>query len=131
MIIQDDEKTERNEFSFDGPAAGSTYQNGVFCYEFRLPIPISTEMDKKLKLGLELGGMSDEDRRAMRQERGGMRGEGGRPGGMGGRPGGMGGRPGGMGGRPGSMRDGDRLSGGIGFEKQEIWFSVLLAQKPF
>lgn len=124
MIIQGDEKTERDESSFDGPAAGSTYQNGVFCYEFKLPIPISTELGKKLKLGLELGGISDEDRKAMMQEMGGRPG-----GGMGGRPGGMGGRPGGMGGRPGGMRGGERSTGGFGFEKQEMWFTVVLAQE--
>ena len=124
MIIQGDQKTERDESSFDGPAAGSTYQNGVFCYEFRLPIPISAELGEKLRLGLELGGISDEDRKAMMQEMGGMRGRGGR------RGGGMGGRPGGMGGRPGGgMRGGGRPSGGFGFEKQEIWFTVILADK--
>jgi len=124
-IIQGDEKTERDESSFDGPAAGSSYQNGVFCYEFRLPIPISVELGKKLKLGLELGGISDEDRKAMMQELGGRPG-----GGIGGRPGDRGGRPGGMGGRPGGMRGRERPSGGFGFEKQEIWFNVLLAKKP-
>ncbi len=119
MIIQGDEKTERDESSFDGPAAGSTYQNGVFCYEFRLPIPISTELGKEIKLGLELGGMSEEDRKAMRQEMGGRRGSG------------MRGRSGGIGGRPGRMRGGERPSGRTGFEKQEMWFSVLLAKKPY
>jgi hypothetical protein len=125
MIIQGDEKTERDESSFDGPAAGSTYQNGVFCYEFKLPIPINTELNKKLKLGIELGGMSEEYRNAMRQEMGGRRGSG-----MGGRPRGFGGRSGGMGGRPGGTRGGERPSGGVAFEKQDIWFDVLLAKKP-
>ena len=125
MIIQGDEKTERDESAFEGPAAGSTYENGVFCYEFKLPIPISTDLKKKMKLGLELGSISDEDRKAMMQELGGRPG-----GGIGGRPGDRGGRPGGMGGRPGGMRGRERPSGGFGFEKQEIWFNVLLAKKP-
>jgi len=124
MVIQGDEKTERDESAFEGPAAGSTYENGVFCYEFKLPIPISTDLKKKMKLGLELGSISDEDRKAMMQEMGGRSG-----GGMGGRPGGMGGRPGGRGGRPGGMRGGERHSGGTGFEKQEVWFDVVLAKK--
>ena len=59
----------------------------------------------------------------MMQEMGGMRGSGGR------RGGGMGGRPGGMGGRPGGMRGGERPSGGSGFEKQEMWFTIVLADK--
>ena len=124
MVIQGDEKTELDESAFEGPAAGSTYENGVFCYEFKLPIPISTDLKKKMKLGLELGSISDEDRKAMMQEMGGRSG-----GGMGGRPGGMGGRPGGRGGRPGGMRGGERHSGGTGFEKQEVWFDVVLAKK--
>lgn len=99
---------------------------------------------KELKLGLELGGMSQEDRAAMRQELGGMPGRGERPdggeppdgdmggrppGGRGGRPGGMGGRPGGMGGKPGGMRGGQGPTGAQGFEKQEVWFTVVLAEK--
>ena len=130
MIIQGEDRSERNEYSLEGPAAGSDYENGVFCYEFKIPIPISTVSGNEVKLGLELGGISDEDRKAMMQEMGGMRGEGGRPGGrMGGRPGGMGGRPGGMGGRPGGMRGGERPAGGFGFEKQEMWFTVVLAKE--
>ncbi len=130
FIIHGDEKTERSEISFEGPAAGSSYKDEVFCYEFRIPIPISVESSNEIKLGLELGGMSKEDQKAMRQEMDEMRGhgersDGGEPpdGNMGGRPGGMGGRPGGIWGRPG----GERPSGGAGLEKQEIWFTVLLA----
>ncbi|UCE05680.1 MAG: hypothetical protein JSW07_19130, partial [bacterium] len=67
MIIQGDERTERNEFMLEGPAAGSASQNGVFCYEFKMPIPISPELGNEVKLGLELGGFSDGDRKAMMQ----------------------------------------------------------------
>jgi len=97
-----------------------------------MPIPISIESGDEVKLGLELGGMSDEDRKAMMQEMGGMRGAGGRSGGgMGGRSGGdMGGRRGGgMGGRPGGMQGGQGPSGGSGLEKQEMWFTMVLAVK--
>ena len=132
MIIQGEDKSERNEYALEGPAAGSAYENGVFCYEFKLPIPINIESGGEIKLGLELGGMSDEDRKAMMQEMGGMRGAGGRSGGgMGGRTGGgMGGRRGGgMGGRPGGMQGGQGPAGGSGLEKQEMWFTVVLADK--
>lgn len=136
FIIQGDKKTERAEISVEGPAAGSAYNDGVFCYEFKLPIPMGVKNGKELKLGLELGGMSKEDRNAMRKEMGGMRGDGERPdrgerpdGDMGGRPGGRGGRPGGMGGRPGGMRGGEGPTGTAGFEKQEVWFTVVLAEK--
>lgn len=117
IIIQGDEKIERNEYALDGPAAGSAFQNGIFCYEFRLPIPISTASGGEVKLGFEFGDMSDTDRKAMMQERGG------RPGG------GMGGRAGGTGGRPGGMRGGGRSPSGSGLEKQEMWFTVVLATK--
>ena len=123
MIIQGENRNERNEYSLEGPAAGSAYENGVFCYEFKIPIPMSTGSNNEVKLGLELAGISDKDRKAMMREMGGMRGAGGRSGG------GMGGRPGGMGGRPGGMRGGERPSGGTGFEEEEMWFTVVLAKK--
>jgi hypothetical protein len=136
FIIEGDQKTERAEIALEGPVAGSAYDAGVFCYEFKLPIPMGIKNGKELKLGLELGGLSQEDRAAMRQEMGGMPGQGERPddgerpdGDMGGRPGGRGGRPGGIGGRPGGMQGGERPSGAQGFEKQEVWFTVVLAEK--
>lgn len=136
FIIEADQKTERAEIALEGPVAGSAYDNGVFCYEFKLPIPMGVKNGKELKLGLELGGISKEDLAAMRQEMGERRELGERPdfgeppdGNMGGRPGGMGGRPGGMGGRPGGMRGGERPAGAQGFEKQDVWFTVVLAEK--
>lgn len=136
FIIEGDQKTERSEIALEGPVAGSAYDAGVFCYEFKLPIPMGIKNGKEMKIGLELGGMSKEDQAAMRQEMGGMRGRGERPDGdqppdgeMGGRPGGMRGRPSGMGGRPGGMRGGDRSPVVQGFERQEVWFSVVLAEK--
>lgn len=137
FIIEGDQRTERYEIALEGPAAGSAYNDGVFWYEFKLPIPKGIKNGKELKLGLELGSLSKEDRAAMRQEMGERTGRGERPdfgeppdGDMGGRPpGGMGGRPGGMGRRPGGLRGGERPSGTQGFEKQEIWFTVVLAEK--
>lgn len=136
FIIEGDQKTERSGIALEGPVAGSAYNDGVFCYEFKMPIPMGIKNGKELKVGLELGGMSKEDRAAMRQEMGGMPGRGERPeggqppdGDMGGRPGGRGGRPGGMGGRPGGMRGGELPPGAQGFEKQEVWFTVVLADK--
>lgn len=136
FIIEGDQKTERDEIALEGPVAGSAYNDGVFCYEFKLPIPIGIKNGKELKVGLELGGLSKEDRAAMRQEMGEMPGrgertDGGEPpdGDMGGRPGGRSGRPGGMGGRPGGMRGGEGPAGAQGYEKQEVWFTVVLAEK--
>lgn len=124
MIIRDDEREEVVENNPRGPCEGSAYQNGVFCYEFKMPIPISTDLGEEIRLGLELGGMSEKDRNAMRQEMGSMRGAGKSGRGM---IGGSGGRRGAMGGRPGGMRGGGRPFGGSGFEKQEMWFTVVLA----
>lgn len=136
FIIEGDQKIERAEIALEGPVAGSAYNDGVYCYEFKLPIPIGVKNGKELKLGLELGGLSKEDRNAMRKELSERRDRGERPdfgeppdGDMGGRPGGRGGRPGGMGGRPGGMRGGPGPTGVQGFEKQEVWFSVVLAEK--
>ncbi len=136
FIIEGNQKTELSEIALEGPIAGSAYDAGVFCYEFKLPIPMGIKNGKELKLGLELGGLSKADRATMRKEMGERPGRGERPDGgeppdgdMGGRPGRMGGRPGGIGGRPGGMRGGERPSGALGFEKQEVWFTVVLAEK--
>ncbi|MBN1350116.1 hypothetical protein JXJ21_11945 [candidate division KSB1 bacterium] len=124
FILRGDEKNERPESALDGPAAGSAFNNGGFCYEFRMPIPITLEPNQKIKLGLELGGMSKDDRDAMRQGMKGMRDGGGD---MGMPPGDMGGGPGGMGRGPGGMRGGGRPPRGQESEKQDLWFTVILA----
>jgi len=133
MFIHGDEHEELAENNTIGPTSGSFYKNGVFCYEFKIPLPVDAELGKTVTLGLELGGISDDDRKAMRPpDRGSMPDGGGRPDGdMGGGPGGMGGRPGGMGGRPGGPGGpgGERPQHGLQSEKQEVWFTVVLAQK--
>lgn len=124
-IIRGENKTEINESNPDGPAAGSAIEKETFCYEFRLPLN-NYEVGKNISLGLELGGLSDEELSEMKERMGGMVGGGRSGGGMGGRSGGMGGRPGGMGGRSGGM-SGGRPSAGTDLEPKEIWFKVLLA----
>lgn len=135
MIIKGDEKTEHASTEFQSPAAASTIENGVFCYEFKLPLMLSDISDKEIKLGLELGGTDSNEASGGEMGGGPGGGMGGPGGGMGGGPGGgMGGPGGGMGGGPGGGMGGgppggggSRPPGGMGFEKQEVWFTVLLA----
>lgn len=131
IVIEGSEKQERDEIAPEGPAAGSAFEDSEFCYEFKIPLPIPVKSGKKIKMGLEWGGMSQQDRSARQQGIGGMRGDfGGRTeGGMGGRPGGRGGMPGDMGGPPDDMRGGEGPPGRQGLEKQEVWFEVILAEK--
>jgi len=136
FIIQGDEKIERAEFAFAGPAAGSAYKKGVFCYEFKVPLPNQIAPNNEIKLGLELGGMSEADREYMRQEIEGMQDDGAMPddierpeGDLGDIPENMRGGPGLMGGRHGGMRPGKPPVDFPGFEKKEVWLTVVLANK--
>jgi hypothetical protein len=135
-IIENEDKRELDENQLHGVAAGSQNYNGMFCYEFRLPLPIGLQSKEKLDLCFEIGGLSsDEMKDLMASRKGNPDGMSGRPGGVGGRPGGMGGRPQGMG-RPGGMGAG---RGGFGrgqrpdskfIEEQDIWMKLILAEKP-
>lgn len=120
-IIENKEERDIPENNLIGPAAASGLSSGYYCYEFRMPIPINVELGKKIKVGLELGGLSNENKEKMRgdMESGGRSGGGRSGGGMGGGRGGMRG-----GGRPGGM-----LQPGSGLEKQELWFDVVLATR--
>ena len=115
-IISRGEETNLPENNPQGPSAASTNQQEVFCYEFRIPLPLNTEWGEKLSLGMEVGGIDPEDFAKMRGQTGGMRGGGGKSGGRMG-----GGMKGGRGSRP---------SIGNMFEKQEMWVRVLLAENP-
>ena len=103
-----------------GPAAASKYEGGSYCYELRIPLPLALEDDGKLGIGIEVGGISQDDMKSMRSNMGG--------GDMGGRMGG--GRMGG-GRRGGGMRGGSRPGDDMrkGMEKQEYWFKAILAQQ--
>ena len=105
-----------------GPAAHFASPQGVYTYEFGIPLEkgdvfdygIGAEPGQEICLGLEWGGMSKEDRQKMRERMGGGRG-----GGMGdGPPGGMGG------GRGGGPRGGPGMKAP---EKQELWVKTQLA----
>jgi hypothetical protein len=123
-----------------GPSAASAENEGVYCYEFKIPLQFdksvtenqTTSASDNFKVCLEIGGINDEMRNQMREQKGGTRGSGGggRGGGMGGGRGGMGGgRGGGMKGGGGRGGGGSRMSGGEGLEKQEVWLDVILAKE--
>lgn len=132
-FIEGKEKTELPENQTSGASAGSANHNGIYCYEFRIPIPIGIKENNKINLCMELGGISSEELSEMRKQRGGsegMRGMGGgRP------PGSMGeGRSGSMGRGRGMGRPGSRGPGGPGsmekaLEKKDIWMKILIAKK--
>ncbi|MEE4311452.1 MAG: hypothetical protein V2J62_06235 [candidate division KSB1 bacterium] len=114
VYIQQGKEIELNEQQVDGPGAASSFSDGVYVYEFRLPFPATGQMKDNVKLGVELGGID----MAQRQERrGGMRG------GPGGRQGG--GMRGGMGRPGGDMRGGDSQRPDMeNMQKKEIWLNV-------
>jgi len=115
-----------------GPSAASQEVNGLFCYEFKIPIRFGLsatddseeEMSDKIKIGIEIGGITPEMRDAMRENMSGMRDrrEGMR--GMGG------GRGGGMGGRGGMGKSGAGMNADMSdLEGKEFWFDLILAEK--
>lgn len=109
-----------------GPAVAYASDKGIYTYEFSIPMgspvgeyyAIETAPGRAISIGIEWGGMSKEDRKAMEE----MRKE--RAGGGGGRRGGFGG--GGRGG--GGSRSGGMGRGGM--EAQEYWLKVVLAKAP-
>ena len=127
-VIRVGMKETGDESDPDGPTAASAFNEGVFCYELKIPFAdiggkiadASPSKNRKVAIGIQIGGMTKAEMElleaAMREKMGEMGGMGGgRPGGGmggmgGGRPGGGmggmgGGRPGGgMGGPGGDMR---------------------------
>ncbi len=106
-----------------GPAACFASPQGTYTYELSIPLKkgdvshygIGAEPGQVICLGLEWGGMDEEDRQKMMERMGG-----GPPGGMGGGP------PGGMGGgRGGGPRGGGRMQP---VEEQELWVKTRLAE---
>jgi hypothetical protein len=111
--------------------AAADAKDGVFCYEFSIPlIPLDGSpyylnlSDQKIKVGLEIVGMTEEEKENLKAEmeerRGSMQG------------GNMGGRSGG--GRKGGMRDGGKRGGGSRpqmpeMDGEEYWISIHLANK--
>lgn len=129
-IIQNGEVSMQPEKNPWGPAAASAEKEGVYCYEFKIPLLFDRsvtdeqpeKLPKKIKLCLEIGGLTDEMRKQMQEDM--------PAGGRGGMGGGM--RGGGMrgGGMRGGGHGGGRTSGNQGQQTQEIWLDVVLAQHP-
>lgn len=122
-----------------GPAACLGSADGVFTYEFAIPLrkdsetqyAIGAQPGQKIYIGLEFGGMDEEELQQLRQQMSEDRGHGGgmgRGGGMkgGGRRGGMG-RGGGMGRSGGGDRE-TRLREMM--EGEKIWVKTYLALPP-
>lgn len=143
-LIENENEKELVENQLSGVSAGSSYQDRMYCFEFRFPLPLGIKKNK-ISMGIEFGGLSDEDLNEIQNEMSkGPGGDMGRSGGgMGGRPGGGMGRPGGgRGGRPGGGMGGPGggpggMMGGPGvqkndpsdmFKKQEIWMDIILAE---
>ncbi|MCD6116043.1 hypothetical protein J7K93_03420 [bacterium] len=114
IVIKDEEKSEMAENQAQGPSAGSANHNGVFCFEIRMPIPISAKPGDEMSICMEFGGMSSGNFGQLKEQKGGSTTRGGRMGG---------GR--GMG-RGRGMRSEQRTPGYENFEKQEIWMKLIL-----
>ncbi len=144
-VIRMGMKETGDESDPDGPTAASAHNEGVFCYELKIPFAgiggtiadASPSKKGKVAIGIQIGGMTEAEMEmleaTMKEKMGGMGGmSGGRGGGDMGSMGGMGGGRGGggMGGMGGSRGGGDM--GGRGGEMRsrmnpEIeWLSVTL-----
>ena len=130
FVIKGEEEAEIGENQTQGPSAGSANHDGIFCFEFRMPIPISAKLGDEISLCMELGGLSAEDLSQLQQQRGSSQRSGDMMGGRGvmGRGGGKGAGSG-MGGGRGMGSSEQRPRGLEGLEKQEIWMKLILAEK--
>jgi hypothetical protein len=132
-VLDRGDETSLPEGNPVGPQAASVCEDGVYGYEFMIPIARSGDIhyavevspSEKVSVCLELSGADRETRKRMVSERGEMTGP--PPGGMGGggqRPMGGGGR------RGGGPRGGPRGDGEEMMRSQEIWVMLHLAQMP-
>ena len=139
-IFDGDRIAELPENGPDGPRAASALHDGVFVYEVEIPLTtvggkVSSEApatDRRVVVGVQVGGLTPDEQKEMRDRMG----RGGGPGGMGGPPGGGMGGPGGgmwggMGGPGGGM--GGPRGGGVGGRSgktgpQDVpWIKVILS----
>jgi len=135
-------KETGDESDLDGPTAASAFNEGVFCYELKIPFAdigsqiadANPSKQRKVAIGIQIGGMTKAElemlEAAMREKMGSMGGQGGRGGGGtgGGPPSGMGG--GGMGGMGGG-RGGGGTDGRSGDTRSRMnpeieWLSVTM-----
>jgi hypothetical protein len=143
-VIRDGIKEMTNEDEAGGPAAGSRFDDGSFCYELRVPFAdiggkvADTNPSKKrgIAVGIQIGGLTHAEmemvQSAMRERMGDMGGMGGGRGGGG--TGGMGGMSGGRGGMGGMGGTGSGRGGGTGggdgrrrgLDPEIEWLSVTL-----
>jgi len=150
-VIRMGMKESRDENDTPGPTAASAFNEGVFCYELKIPFAdiggkiadASPAKKRQVAIGVQIGGMTQAEmetlQAAMRKEMGSAGGMGGRGGGMGGGPpsgmggGGIGGMGGGMGaaGGKGGGRGGGGMGAGGGDMRGQMdpeikWLSVTL-----
>jgi hypothetical protein len=153
-VIRMGMKETGNENDTAGPTAASAFNEGVFCYELKIPIAdiggkiadASPAEKRQLAIGVQIGGMTQAEmeslQAAMREKMGATGGQGGQGGGGmgGGAPAGMGG--GGIGGMGGGMsgmggmgggRGGGGMGGGEGDPRSQTdveieWLSVTLTK---
>jgi hypothetical protein len=112
-VIRMGVKETADENNSEGPSAASAFNEGVFCYELKIPFAdiggkvadANPTKDRQVAIGIQIGGMTEAEmetvQAAMKERMGSTGGTGGRGGGMGG----IGGRPPGGGGM-GSMGGG-------------------------
>jgi uncharacterized membrane protein YgcG len=133
-ITQNDKSLETENLSEFGIEAQFEYVNGLYCFEFSVPIGASADEihlagKEIIPIGIELAEVSDEVKKALEEKRGqgksggGMSG-GGKGGGM--RGGGRGGRGGGKGGGGGKSSRTDQPI--MDLAGKEIWFEIKLAK---
>ncbi len=139
VVISGDGSDAKPEQLPGGPVAASALADGVYCYEVAVPLRMvggelerqPATAERRLELGLQIGGLSDAERRAMR---GGHRGWGGLHLGLGGGGGEMEGRGRGRGSEEREPREG-RDSGPAGgrtdvLQASPRWLEVVLPPMP-
>jgi len=138
-------KEMKTETGDAGPTAASAFNEGVFCYELKIPFAdiggkiadASPAKKRQVAIGVQIAGMTQAEmetlQAAMREEMGGTGGRGG--GGMGGGPpsgmggggvGGMGGSMGGMGGKGGGGMGGPGGDPRSQMDPEIEWLSITL-----
>jgi hypothetical protein len=114
--------------------ASAGYQDGLYCYEFSIPLTqVNGSIDylkisdaNEIKIGLEISGLSEDEKKEIEEQMAERKGSGMRGGGRGGGQRGGGMRGSGM--RGGGMRGGNRSMPDM--NGQENWISVTLAGNP-
>ncbi len=113
----------------EGFYTSAGYEDGLYCYEFSIPLtPTNGSLDylkifdeKEVMIGLEISGLSEEEKKELKEQMDEGRGSGMRSGGKG-RGGPGGGR------RGGRMRSGNRSMPDM--DGDENWICVILADNP-